>query len=71
MSVQRESKEAVRALERAGFAVVRHRGSHATLKHSDGRVAVVPLLKYSRAKDAQIQKLIRGEQIRFVGEGRN
>jgi predicted RNA binding protein YcfA (HicA-like mRNA interferase family) len=68
MSVQRESKDAVRDLEHAGFALARHRGSHATLRHPDGRIAVVPLLKFSRAKAAQIQKLINGESVRFMGD---
>jgi len=36
-------REAVRALERAGFAVQRSRGSHVFLKHSDGRATVVPV----------------------------
>ncbi len=36
-------KEAVRALGRLGFQVVRTRGSHAFLKHPDGRVTTVPV----------------------------
>lgn len=35
--------EAVRALERAGFATVSQRGSHRKLRHADGRVAIVPM----------------------------
>jgi len=35
--------EIVRALERAGFAVARQRGSHVFLKHPDGRSTVVPV----------------------------
>ncbi len=35
--------EAVRALGRAGFAVVSQRGSHRKLRHPDGRVVIVPL----------------------------
>jgi predicted RNA binding protein YcfA (HicA-like mRNA interferase family) len=33
----------VRALERAGFAVTRVRGSHHRLRHSDGRSTTVPV----------------------------
>lgn len=33
----------VRALERAGFAVDRTRGSHVFLKHPDGRASAVPV----------------------------
>lgn len=36
-------KELVRALERAGFATERVRGSHHFLRHPDGRATVVPL----------------------------
>lgn len=36
-------KELVRALQRAGFAVVRTQGSHHRLRHSDGRVTTVPV----------------------------
>ena len=30
-------------LDRHGFVVVRQRGSHVILKHSDGRIVIVPL----------------------------
>jgi len=33
----------VRALERAGFTVVRVSGSHRVMRHSDGRTVVVPV----------------------------
>jgi predicted RNA binding protein YcfA (HicA-like mRNA interferase family) len=36
-------KELVRALNKAGFEVVRRRGSHHFLRHGDGRVTVVPV----------------------------
>ena len=36
-------KELVRALERAGFASVRIKGSHYFLRHPDGRATVIPL----------------------------
>jgi predicted RNA binding protein YcfA (HicA-like mRNA interferase family) len=36
-------KEIVRALQKIGFGVVRTRGSHAFLRHPDGRVTVVPV----------------------------
>jgi predicted RNA binding protein YcfA (HicA-like mRNA interferase family) len=35
-------EEMTRALVRTGFAVVRLRGSHQILQHSDGRVTVIP-----------------------------
>lgn len=36
-------KEIVAALGKAGFQLVRQRGSHAVLRHADGRSTVVPL----------------------------
>jgi predicted RNA binding protein YcfA (HicA-like mRNA interferase family) len=33
----------VRALEKSGFALERTRGSHAFLKHADGRATTVPI----------------------------
>ena len=38
-----KGKELVRLLERFGFEVVRTRGSHVFLRHSDGRVTTVPV----------------------------
>jgi predicted RNA binding protein YcfA (HicA-like mRNA interferase family) len=38
-----KGKEIVRALEKAGFAVDRSRGSHVFLKHLDGRATAVPV----------------------------
>jgi len=35
-------REVVAALKRAGFIVLRVRGSHHFLRHSDGRATVVP-----------------------------
>ncbi len=37
-----KGKELVRALERAGFSIDRTRGSHAFLKHPDGRSTAIP-----------------------------
>ncbi len=38
-----EAKELIKILNKMGFEVVRQRGSHAYLKHKDGRCAVVPV----------------------------
>ena len=35
--------QVIRALERAGFVVLRTRGSHNFLRHLDGRTTVVPV----------------------------
>lgn len=36
-------KEVVLALEKAGFVVVRNKGSHRFMRHADGRTTVVPV----------------------------
>ena len=36
-------RDVIKALRKAGFIVVRTRGSHHFLQHSDGRVTVVPV----------------------------
>ncbi len=36
-------REVIRALRRAGFAVLRVKGSHHFLRHPDGRATVVPV----------------------------
>jgi predicted RNA binding protein YcfA (HicA-like mRNA interferase family) len=36
-------REVIRALGKAGFAVIRTRGSHLLLRHADGRSTVVPV----------------------------
>jgi predicted RNA binding protein YcfA (HicA-like mRNA interferase family) len=38
-----KSQEVIRALEDAGFRIVRQRGSHVRMKHPDGRVVTVPV----------------------------
>jgi predicted RNA binding protein YcfA (HicA-like mRNA interferase family) len=38
-----KGKEIIRILEREGFRIVRTKGSHTFLKHSDGRATVVPI----------------------------
>lgn len=36
-------KEIISVLKRVGFVVIRQRGSHVVLEHSDGRVTVIPV----------------------------
>ncbi len=38
-----KGKELIRLLEHTGFEIVRTRGSHVFLKHSDGRATTVPI----------------------------
>ncbi|HHH39131.1 MAG TPA: addiction module toxin, HicA family, partial [Sedimenticola sp.] len=36
-------QQVIRALENAGFRVVRRKGSHVRIRHPDGRVTTIPL----------------------------
>lgn len=38
-----DGKKFIKALQKAGFEVVRIKGSHHFLRHSDGRTTVVPV----------------------------
>lgn len=38
-----KAKQLLRTLRRAGFEVIRIRGSHHYLKHADGRATVIPV----------------------------
>jgi predicted RNA binding protein YcfA (HicA-like mRNA interferase family) len=49
----------VRALERAGFRQVRQRGSHASLRHTDGRTATVPVHKGQTLGPGLLAKILR------------
>ena len=39
------SKKVIQILERLGFEKIRQRGSHAFLRHPDGRTTIVPIHK--------------------------
>ena len=36
-------REALKALQRAGFVLIRTKGSHHFIRHADGRATVVPI----------------------------
>ena len=60
----------VRALEKAGFQVVRQRGSHVFLRHPDGRCTVVPVHKGRDIDRGLLRKILRDTEIspeEFVG----
>ena len=38
-----KTTELIRALEEAGYQVIRQKGSHVRMKHPDGRVVTVPV----------------------------
>ena len=64
----------VRALQKAGFDVVRQRGSHVFLRHPDGRATVVPIHKGENLGRGLLRKIMndteltRGEFLDFLRE---
>jgi len=49
----------IKALQRAGFEVLRQRGSHVYLRHSDGRRTVVPVHKGEDLGRGILGKILR------------
>jgi predicted RNA binding protein YcfA (HicA-like mRNA interferase family) len=52
-------KEVVAALERAGFMIVRTKGSHNFLRHGDGRITVVPIHSGETIGPGLLSKILR------------
>jgi predicted RNA binding protein YcfA (HicA-like mRNA interferase family) len=59
-------KEVVRALERARFTVVRSRGSHVFLKHSDGRATTVPVHSGETIGPGLMRAILRDAELTIV-----
>lgn len=59
-------RECLAGLKGAGFAFARQKGTHAVYKNDDGRMAVVPMKRFSHAKAYQLQQLINGKSVRFL-----
>jgi len=56
-------KRVVRALERAGFVLVRQRGSHVFLRHPDGRATVVPVHKGEDLGRGILRQILRDAEL--------
>jgi predicted RNA binding protein YcfA (HicA-like mRNA interferase family) len=55
--------EVIRALRRAGFEVVRRRGSHHFLKHPDGRSTAVPVHSREVVGPGLMSKILRDVEL--------
>lgn len=55
--------EVVRALERAGFGVVRVRSSHHFMRHGDGRSTVVPVHAGETIGPGLLSKILRDAEL--------
>jgi predicted RNA binding protein YcfA (HicA-like mRNA interferase family) len=58
-----ESSELCRALEKAGFAKARQRGSHVRLRHADGRVVTVPIHAGHVVGRGLLRKILRDAEL--------
>ncbi len=52
-------EQIVKALGKAGFQVLRQKGSHIYLKHPDGRATVVPVHKSESVGRGLLRKIIK------------
>lgn len=58
------SRQVIRALERAGFQLQRQTGSHARLKHADGRVVTVPIHANQDIGRGLLHKILRDAEMK-------
>lgn len=52
-------KEMIALLEKAGFVIIRIKGSHHRMKHPDGRITTVPVHKNDPISKGLLRKIIR------------
>ena len=57
------SGELIQALERGGFEQVRQRGSHARLRHPEGRVVTVPVHSGKEVGKGLLRKILRDAEL--------
>ncbi len=56
-------EQVVKALGKAGFRVLRRRGSHVYLKHPDGRATVVPVHKGESMGRGLVRKIMQDAEL--------
>lgn len=56
-------EQVVKALIKAGFQVLRQRGSHIYLKHPDGRATVVPVHKGESIGRGLVRKIMQDAEL--------
>jgi len=57
------AKKVIKLLSKIGFEVVRQRGSHVIMKHSDRRVTVVPVHPGEDLGRGMLSKIVRDSKI--------
>jgi len=56
-------KQLIKALRKSGFQVIRTKGSHRFLRHSDGRGTVVPVHSGETIGPGLLNKILRDTEI--------
>ena len=59
--------ELIVALRKAGFEVIRQRGSHARLRHPDGRIVTVPVHAGEDIGRGLLRKILRDADLSVDG----
>ena len=57
------SYQAIAALQRAGFVIIRQSGSHVVLRHPDGRTTVVPQHRGRSIGKGLLSKILKDVQM--------
>ena len=57
------SDQLVRALERAGFEIIRQRGSHVRMRHPDGRIVTAPVHSGQDVGRGLLRKILRDAEL--------
>ena len=58
-----QARQLIAALTKAGFVVVRQKGSHLRLRHSDGRVVTVPDHRGQDIGRGLLRKILRDTEL--------
>lgn len=56
-------QQVISALEKAGFVILRQKGSHIRLKHADGRVVTVPVHGGIDLGRGLLRKILRDSEL--------
>ncbi len=57
------AKQVILVLGKVGFEIVRQRGSHARLKHTDGRVVTIPVHSGQNLGKGLLRKILRDAEL--------
>ncbi|MFA5629628.1 MAG: type II toxin-antitoxin system HicA family toxin [Dehalococcoidales bacterium] len=55
-----DGEQVIKTLGKVGLEVLRQKGSHVYLKHSDGRATVVPVRKGETIRKGLLIKILKG-----------